>query len=318
MASPTTYPRCSLVASRGAASGRFGPPRQVSIAGQPVNEPALAVGPGGTAAAIWSDDDYVHASIAPPGGQFGVPENASRYEYSFYSAIGFDAHDLPTAVWSAGDERDSAALRFARRSPRGGFRAPRTLATGPPDFVGFPFFGWHAVAVAGERPLAAWESEADSGNTQIGAYSGGVPQLLTTETPQANGVYLPVLAASQNGMALAAWTHTRGQSRSVEVSIRPPGGAFGPVTQVSDSGETAGSPAVAIDDQGRGVVAWNSGQGVRAVTLQAGSGFEPARTLSLPDEVRYPTAAVDRRGHAVVAWETASVTRAAIFTWAAR
>jgi hypothetical protein len=310
---------CSLFAARrGPRTKRFGAPQLVSTPGALVRMPVLAVGPRGAAGASWTDGDSVQASIAPRGGHFGVPEEASSYEYPYDSAIAFDARDRATVFWAAGDGDDDTVLRAARRPARGRFGEPRTVATPPPGFRGFAFFGWQAAVDPSGAAIALWKTAAaDQG--QVIARTGGsldALQVLAEDDAAADShVAGPRLAVAPNGTALAAWVRYDRRSRIVQAAVRPPGGVFGPATSVSASAEGNLVPAVAIDDAGRGVVAWPSGNDVAAATLEPALGFGAPRTLSRPGVgPGLPAAAVDGAGHSVVGWETPRGVQAAVFS----
>jgi hypothetical protein len=122
------------------------------------------------------------------------------------------------------------------------------------------------------------------------------------------------VAFGRDGRALAVWTDgdaPDGRNRLLYASWRPAGGSFGAVQAI---GQTEGfPPAVAIDGDGRGLVAWKqlrtSGPQFDVMAVACtDSGCGESEALSdpaRPADSFSPVVAVNRRGDVALAWTLA-------------
>jgi hypothetical protein len=122
-----------------------------------------------------------------------------------------------------------------------------------------------------------------------------------TDSPQEPK--FPALAAARSGAVALAWTETppppdsEGQPGTavVKVSRGTRGGPLSPATQLSDPGDDASWPTVAIDDSGETLVAWikgGFGSGPIRATVGAGVPSAQSRTMTLRDLVAVAPARV--------------------------
>jgi hypothetical protein len=130
----------------------------------------------------------------------------------------------------------------------------------------------------------------------------------------------PRLAVAPDGTAIAAWISMPAGGNVVEVSTRPPGGAWSTPATVSIPAEVNPfAPSVAIDGDHDAVIAWeatpHAGSGatynteIQAVVSEAGGAFGPPQVLSPATPIGSegsaagsPSAAIDEAGEATVAW----------------
>ena len=109
------------------------------------------------------------------------------------------------------------------------------------------------------------------------------------------------------GDTTAVWMHFDGSNYVVESAFRPAGGGWGTPTLVSQPGESAGNPHIALDADGDTLVAWRGeDEGKEFVRTSyrpaAGSWELPTNASAEGEQVQEVRAAVDPEGNAIVAW----------------
>jgi hypothetical protein len=93
----------------------------------------------------------------------------------------------------------------------------------------------------------------------------------------------PAIALGPDGRLIAAWARFDGSNTRIEAAVRPPGGALEQAQIVSEAGQSAGSPQVALDAQGNALLMWIRNASVQWATRAAGaSAFGDLHTLPLP------------------------------------
>jgi hypothetical protein len=124
-----------------------------------------------------------------------------------------------------------------------------------------------------------------------------------------NGVRHPAVAVDRAGHVLLAYnTGTRSTHLSmrggIAITLRGTGGVFGAPVIVDP--EPGSAPAVALADDGRGIVAWKRGGQVLAITVDVPAGRLGAVKAIGPKGRPYDSvvAAAGPRGAATVAWTT--------------
>jgi hypothetical protein len=123
---------------------------------------------------------------------------------------------------------------------------------------------------------------------------GGAFGPLTALTPTAvpHGVFQHQnVAIDDHGGAVATWTGfnpSGGCPCATYVSVKPPGGEFGPPQQLSEAGQDAGAPQVDVNPRGDAIVAWSQSpphalDGVLTYsTRPAGGSFSAPATVPGP------------------------------------
>ena len=169
------------------------------------------------------------------------------------------------------------------------------------------------VAAAGQGALAvAWRIDTPKRYDAIAAAAAdpggalGAPTVVSD--PRANGVRYPALAIDGSGRAVLAYNMgTRAVHLSlkgaVAVSLRSAGEPFGTPTVLDRN--ASGRPAVAIGDDGRGIVAWARDRRVWAASFDAAAGTF-GKVVALTGTGRYSSVVVAAGpdGTATVAWVT--------------
>src|SRR5205085_7545167 len=98
------------------------------------------------------------------------------------------------------------------------------------------------------------------------------------------GIYSPVVAAAPDGTVIAAWVRSDGTNYHIAVRVRPPGGSFSPVQDLSAAGGNPQEPTVAFDSLGNAIVAWVRSDGtnnrIQWTLRPAGGSFGLTQNLS--------------------------------------
>jgi hypothetical protein len=117
----------------------------------------------------------------------------------------------------------------------------------------------------------------------------------------------PQVAVGPSGQATAVWHRFDGTAEVVQARRIGPSGELGPILDLSEAGESALGPAVAVDPAGTATVAWRRWDGssfvVQARRVDAAGNRGPVLDLSDPDDdAEGPQVAFDDAGNATVVW----------------
>ncbi|HEY6836643.1 MAG TPA: PASTA domain-containing protein [Gaiellaceae bacterium] len=254
------------------AGGAWSAPQNLSSPGQDAEFPQVAFGPNGNAAAVWQSfngSNFVAQSAvrSSDGGRWGAPQDLS--------APGKDAKNPQVAMDGAGNalavwERFDGAnwiIQAAGRPPEGTWSSPEDLSAPGQDAhepeVAVDGYGnawaiWsrsngaHDVIQAAERPFGrGWGAAED---LSAAGHSADVPLLVLD----------PV------GDAIAVWRRSDDGSNGIaQAALRPANGNWGAIRDLSDAGEVAFDPDVAVDAAGNGLAAWMRFRGGVDEVIQA-------------------------------------------------
>jgi hypothetical protein len=115
------------------------------------------------------------------------------------------------------------------------------------------------------------------------------------------------IATNANGTAVAVWIRSDGSNIRVQARTRSATGVLGPVLDISDAGQQAVTPQVAVDGTGNAVLAWTRSDGfntrVQIRTLSAAGILGPVQTLTNAGSDAFtPQVAITAGGDAVITW----------------
>jgi hypothetical protein len=309
---------CVLAAAAGCvvltpvAEAGWLPPVDISEPSELARSPHVVLDSGGNATAVWDRwngvDTVVESAYRPAGKPWGPPVDLS--EPPLEGEVTPGAHDAQSpqiAVDGQGDvtviwERyagDKILLQSVERPVEGDWTAPVTIGEAN---LGPDPEPWIAVDVSGDA-VAVWKrSEVIQSAFRPGGGEWEAPSPIS-----AGESFVPQVAMNAAGDATAVWMHFDGSDNVVESAYRPGGGEWEAPTLVSQPGEWAGNPHVALDAVGNTLVAWRGGSGgeeyVRAAYRPVGDSWEPPTNASAKGEqVQGIRDAVDPDGNAIVAW----------------
>jgi hypothetical protein len=117
----------------------------------------------------------------------------------------------------------------------------------------------------------------------------------------------PQVALDSQGDAVAVWRRYDGANYIVQAATRPAGGAWQEPDDLSEAGQNAENPQVAVDSQGDAVAVWRRYDGanyiVQAATRPTGGAWQEPDDLSATGQnAENPQVAVDSQGDAVAVW----------------
>jgi hypothetical protein len=123
----------------------------------------------------------------------------------------------------------------------------------------------------------------------------------------------PHVAVDGHGNTVAVWRWYDGSNQVIQAAHRPAGGSWGLPLTLSDAGQDAGQPQVAVNERGDAVAVWWRSDGnntrVQAARRPAGGSWGTPVTLSAEIKDAFePQVALDRLGNAVVVWTRYSET----------
>ena len=258
----------------------------VTIAGA-----ALLIGPAAASAApTWLSPDYLSAK--------GQDADDARVAVSPTGGV--------IALWTTSDgtnERIQAAVR-----PQGGsFGSAFNLSAAGQD-ASDPSVAFDAHGNA----VAAW-LRSDGTNDRVQAAfrpAGGSFGPAVDLSGAGQDADSPRVAVSEQGDAMVVWERFDGANQRIQTAIRPAGGSFGGAVDLSEAGQDAHLPQLALDPAGDAVAVWKRSDGIhdriQATVRPAGGSFglpASAQTLSRSTEDGDdPQVSVDAAGDAIVVW----------------
>lgn len=243
----------------------------------------------------------VGASLAPPArASFGEPAELARGSAGFALAAAADAAGLTTLLTSSGGQGPRLY-----EHPAGGPWSAATALPGDPKGVAGPVVdgaGRGALGIAWRVDVPRHYSGIDVAVRDPGGTLGPPVQVAG---PEAGGVRHPALAIDGAGDALLAYhvgtsaTHLN-RGGGIAIARRSAGGGFSQPTVVDRAVSSA--PAVALEPDGTGIVAWTHDHGVYAVSVDAGGRLGKVKRIASPGPVTSLVAAAGRDAAATLAW----------------
>ncbi|MFT3866295.1 MAG: PKD domain-containing protein [Solirubrobacterales bacterium] len=291
-----------------AAGGGWGSPVDLSVGGENAYRPQVAVDQTGEAVAVWYRYDgtnwIAQAASRTAGGDWGAPVDLSATgEDALESQVAIDQAGEAVAVWERFDGSNEI-IEAATRTAAGVWLAPLNLSAGGENA--------HAPQVAvdpGGDAVAVWHRS--DGSTYVvqattRAAGGGWQPPVDLSAPGVDAKDAQV-AVDQAGDAVAVWEGYEGGHWIAQAASRPAGGIWGSPVDLSASGVDASELAVALDQAGDAVVAWDQYDGstyvAEAASRAAGGSWQSPVDLSTAGGIAYgPRVALDPGGDAVAVW----------------
>ncbi len=301
---------CALFAP--AAQAGWLPAVDISESGEHAGTPHVVLDSEGNATAVWDRwngvDTVVESAYRPAGEGWEAPVDLSEPELegevvpgahdAQAAQIAVDRNGNVTVLWEryAGTK---IVLQSVDRPAGGSWSAPVdigevNLGAAPEPWIAVDWEG-NATAVwkKGEVIQSAFRPF-------LGSWGAPIPI-------SAGESFVPQAAMDARGDVTAVWMHFDGSRYVVEAAYRPEGGEWESPTLVSEPGEWAGNPHVALDANGDSLVAWRGEdegkEFVRAAYRPVGGSWgQPANVSSEGEQVQAVRDAVDPDGNAIVAW----------------
>jgi hypothetical protein len=287
-------------------------PEDISAANEVVDgRPQVAVDAGGNAVAIWErhvgGEEIVEATERPAGGEWSEPEVISLPgEEGEQSQVAIDAAGNAIAVWVTGDGIGGFVVRSAVRPPGGAWAEPEDVSDSI-SAAGSPMLAIDAVSEA----VAVWTA-FDSGDVLVqgavlstdGEWSE--PDDLSPAGQDVTPLEAPDVAIDAAGNAIAVWK-LEGSNDIIQAAVRPAGqDDWAAPDDLSDAGQDAGEPAVAMDEAGEAVAVWTRLDGTdtiqAAVRPADGEWAAPDDLSDASQTAGEPNVEMDGAGEAVAVW----------------
>jgi hypothetical protein len=158
-----------------------------------------------------------------------------------------------------------------------------------------------------------------AGLLAVPATAGAAVQWVSPRTISASGAnaFNPQVAVDGSGNAVSVWIRNDGTNDRVQAAIRPAGGEFGTATFISDPGQNAFSPQVAVDPAGNATAVWYRSDGsvfrIQAAFRPAGGSFGAPVTISDAGQGAFdPQVSMNSTGDAIVVWVRSDGTKTRI------
>ncbi len=277
----------------------------------------------GEAALVWVQKDpsstdpnqfSVLASLRPAGGGFSTPAIVSPQPLT----LGNDAENPRVAIDAAGDvtvlwsyfDGTNSVIQAASRPVAGSFSAPSSLTADGED----AFSPSVAMDSAGDA-IAVWDrSNGTNDVIQSSTASPGGSFSSPVELSDASqSAFEPELAMDPAGDAVAVWTRSNGTNDVIQSSTASPGGSFSSPVELSEAGQNASNPELAINPGAVVAVVWQRSNGtneiVQASTGSAAGSFSaPVELSAAGQDALFPGVAMDGAGDATAVWKRSNGT----------
>ncbi len=290
--------------------GTFGSPVDLSAAGKFAHLPQLAVAQDGTTTVIWQlsgvSDRIVQARTRPPGGTFGsVVDLSATGELSDSPDVAVASDGTTTAVWRRDDGTDKV-VQASTRPPGGAFGSPVDLSAAGGNVDDEPRV---AVASDGTTTVVWTDTSAQTTTRPPGGTFGSVVDLSAAGQSALDAQ----VAVAPDGTTAATWYRSDGTDDRVQLTTRPPGGAFGSPVDLSAAGGSADDPQVAVAPDGTSTVIWKRSDGtdpiVQTSTLPPGGAFgSPVDLSAAGGSADDPQVAVAPDGTSIAIWRRSDPT----------
>jgi hypothetical protein len=124
----------------------------------------------------------------------------------------------------------------------------------------------------------------------------------------------PQVVVDPSGNVIAVWTRSDGTDLRIQAATRTPSGPWSTPVNISDSGSSASSPAIAVDPSGNVLAVWTRVFGaagrIQASYRPAGGSFGASVNVSDGGgDASAPTVSMDNSGKAAIAWARFDGTR---------
>jgi hypothetical protein len=124
----------------------------------------------------------------------------------------------------------------------------------------------------------------------------------------------PQVVVAPDGTVIAVWTRSDGSVFRIQSSSRTPTGAWAAPVTISDVGESASGPAIAVDPSGNALAVWTQSDGlnlrIHSAYRPAGGSFGADNTVSAAgQDASAPVVSMDNSGNGLVAWQRSDGTK---------
>ena len=239
-------------------------------------------------ALTWGAPADVAATSGNSGQQIAIaPDGAVTAVWSHFGGTStiIQAASRPAGSNTWGTASDLSATGQSADSPQ-----IAVASDGSATAVWIRYDGANNIIQAATRPAGgSWSAPSDLSVTGQSAFS-------------------PQIAMASDGSATAVWSRFNGAKYIIQAATRPAGGSWGAPTDLSATGQNAGTPHIAIASDGSASAVWRRSNGanyiVQAASRPAGGSWGAATDLSAPGQNADidPQIAMASDGSATAVW----------------
>jgi hypothetical protein len=287
------------------AGGSWSQARTLTSSNDDAGSPAVAIGPGGNAVAMWDSfrsgqGVLIKASARPAHGSWGPIVTLSPVSNSNSSTspkIGMDSNGNAVAIWLL-DTGTSTSIQTAYLPVGGSWTTPVAIST-PGVTARRPTLAVNALGDA----IAGWETA--SGQVMVAERKSGSWGAPVSVAPAAYRQNASQVALNGRGDAAVVWS----RAYSSFMATRDVGRSWSVPTTISTR-SAGGSVSIALDDSGNAVLVFVSlatpnANPVEAVSRLAGGSWSAPSTISSASEAALaPRAVATPAGTFVVGWDS--------------
>ena len=216
-----------IQASSRPAGGGWTPPVDLSAVGRSATEPQVAIGPGGSAVAVWARTNGAHVVVQgaskPAGGAWTPVVDLSDSEKTAGEPqVAIDSAGRAVAVWQRSDGFNTIVQSSFLGSVGGGAWSKPVDLSAKGENAKEP----QLAADGAGNVVAVWTRlEGTDTIAQAAFRSGGGAWAAPNELSEAGGdAKEPQIAVDPGGAAVAVWSRTVGSVATVQAAEMAPGG----------------------------------------------------------------------------------------------
>lgn len=304
-----------LASASPAAASLWTAAANVSEEGQSAYGPQVEVDAAGDAVAVWArsngSDDVVQAALKPAGEPWAAPAALSEAgQEASEPQVAVGAAGEAIAVWTRSNGSNNV-VQAAVKPAGEPWGKPVTLSEAGEE-ASEPQV---AVEAAGDA-IAVWTRYDGSDDVVQAAIkpAGKSWGKAGTLSEAGRDAHAPEVAVDAAGDATAVWTRYDGSDNVVQAAVKAVGEPWAKPATVSEAGQEASQPRVAVDAAGDATVVWTryiglsaggmSNYVVQAAIKPAGEVWEEPTAVSeeSQEEGLEPRVAVDAAGDATAVW----------------
>ncbi|HTZ64734.1 MAG TPA: PKD domain-containing protein [Solirubrobacteraceae bacterium] len=304
-----------------AAGGSWQPPGSLTGEGQGVEHPCVVMSSVGEALALWAagngkDELVIEAASKPAGGSWQAPVTVAekltpRALLLTDCHVAIDSAGDAVAVWSVETEFEFEEVWAAYRPAGGSWQAaveiqePCCIDSAPAVAIDSQGNATAVWVGSGYRIDAEYKPAGENWRKPKGTAE------VETLSESGHAAFEPRIAFDEAGDAVAAWMLSTGESYTIQTASRPHDGSWQAPVDMSEAGQDAYAPSVALDSAGNALAVWELESDGHSVIQQAtrpsGETWGTPSDLSAADGYAYnPQLAIDPKGDAVAVWEVNS------------
>jgi hypothetical protein len=284
--------------------GSFGPAVNVSPPAQDAIFAQVAEDVVGDATVVWENATGSPTVVEVSTIVAGVPSTPAKLsatsQNAVYPSVAMNDRGDTIVTWLGSDGSHEIAQASFR--PAGGSFGTPVMLSAAGQNASFPRA---AIDAAGDATVVWYRSngsneivEQATRSAATGSFSAAQP--LSAALQSASYATVAMDAA---GDTAVAWSRSNGSNLIAQAVVRPAGGSFGPVAELSEAGADAVFPRIALDGRGDPTVVWMRNSAIQISSGTVSGAFSSPLNLGYP--YIFPVLAEDPAGDVLVGFYNA-------------